>query len=380
MDGSNDMQLRYPDEPDIMLMSQEHKLAHPQLPSCTEVPLTENQIALGVTSPRNDLPEAVHSLGKHKSSEDEDQMQVDSHSPEEALQEITPEDVVMGEAAPEEEGVATEKGDVAVEPITNVEVEYKHEADASGAPPQPETSAAPVRAVPHSPTDLEPPQSPRKVNKTLEASQASLFIPKKRTSSFNESSSDAKRPRLDHCGHGELTKAKFANWTNTARPESPGPKALHTAARPPTLQRSQRGRPRGHHQENYRIQDDKMAKHPEQKSSNNITDKLADRLVVALSGLLEIIPQLESGNQVVGFEEAVQRASSPFDDFDAGKDMIKVERLKNRPDMLDIVARFAHLPEGSVAWPLKVRALKERAISLHKTWHNRLDGASSSDN
>ena len=249
-----------------------------------------------------------------------------------------------------------------------------HEAEATEPPSQLAQAEAPADVVASPPSiakpiDTEPPRVPQK--EKVKA-PSSLFIPKKPHRPISKASSVKNaRPRTRSPSH-ELSR-KPKNWACTPRREILGPRAPQTAFRPPLLSAAKRGRQRTLHMENYRIQDDHNAKHPQQQPApSGLVDKMANTLVAALTSLRSVLLLSEEDIAARSGEvqKALRHASSALDDFWGNKRFISLDFLRSRQDLLTAVGSFAGFEE-SESWPSRARELKRKAEELDSVWRER---------
>lgn len=249
-----------------------------------------------------------------------------------------------------------------------------HEAEVTELPSQLAQTEAPADVVASPPSipnpiDTEPPRVPQK--EKVKA-PSSLFIPKKSHRPISKASfAKNARPRTRSPSHEPSRKPK--NWACTPRREILGPRAPQTAFRPPLLSAAKRGRQRTLHMENYRIQDDHNAKHPQQQPApSGLVDKMANTLVAALTSLRSVL--LLSGEDTAArpgeVQKALRHASSALDDFWGNKKFISLDFLRSRQDLLTAVGSFTGSEETEL-WPSGARELKRKAEELDSVWRER---------
>lgn len=250
----------------------------------------------------------------------------------------------------DQEGSAVKDGDVAPGPIKGTT--QPPQVAPSVSPPPPTVPRCP----PTVPNPLEPPKTP--------PSPHSLFLPKK---SAQRPHNPSKRARA-HTPDGKL---RPPNWTSTARASASTRNDLHTANRPPLLELARKGRKRARHVENYRIQDDRTAKHPPQRAApQSLAQKQAGDLIAAVEDLLAHLKTINNEQLAPGYREVVKAAGSSFDDFHGCRERIRLEVLKSNPALLQTVANFASFREV-VEWPHEVKELKQKAKEIDKAWQER---------
>ncbi|THH33756.1 hypothetical protein EUX98_g361 [Antrodiella citrinella] len=243
-----------------------------------------------------------------------------------------------GTHEPDEDGAAVRTEVIAPK---SIEEERAHEAISPTQLPQPDVERCPS------------PPTPRKTLEPLPTSHAP-FHPTKPPKRLEPSTSEAQ----------PLPK-KPKNWASTDRPTEL--KAL-TVTRPATLKRSRKGERRTWERENYCIQQDQTAKHPESQrpATQSLAHKQADELTDAIGVLYACL----KGHSTSAYREALKRAKSSFNDFYPVKDTIKLGVLESKPALMVAVESFANCEKGE-RWSLEVKSLQRMAQEMIDTWKKR---------
>ncbi|TCD71370.1 hypothetical protein EIP91_011141 [Steccherinum ochraceum] len=347
------MQLQYP-EPEAEPRASPEP-AFPQPPTESAQPLVESVQA----EPDPDEGESSH-------VEEEDMMDVDS------ADEFGSQDVVMDDAASESESEPEEELHSSLftpEPAS----QDAHEAVAPVVVP-----LKPRTPTPPPPTPIIKVEAPPKQKKSPQApASSSLFIPKKKIHAPKPSRTSSQIARLQ-AGRSRSRSpmpgsARSKNWAMTARRSNA---AANQPRPPPSAEVVSRpkgpGRPRKVSLENYAIQTDVVAKHPEPKAcQNGLLTKLADNLQAGLVDLAKAM-SLDDGEEYRRrCTAAVERAASPFEVIHSGMHSIRLDFLKGRPELLSVLKHVAERKQVGKAMPEEVFEFKKRVKDMNKVFRER---------